>query len=60
MATKTKTFDCVEMKNEIQARRRAEYEAHKDEYASYLDFIHARANASEWVKQVRERFGWKD
>ena len=59
MATKTKPFDCVEMKNRIQAQRMAEYEAHKDEFPSFLDFIRARSNESEWVRQVRERFGWR-
>ncbi len=50
---KTKTFDCVEMKNEIQAQRWREYQAHKDEYPSYAAFIEARAQKSEWVSKVR-------
>jgi hypothetical protein len=53
---KTKTFDCVEMKDQIQAKRRAEYEARRDEFASYEEFIQARAADSEWVNQMRERF----
>jgi len=44
---KDKTFDCVEMKNRIQAERLAEYEARKGEFASYLDFINARVKKSE-------------
>ncbi len=59
-ATPTKTFDCVEMKNRIQARRRADYEAHKDEYASYLDFVRDRARASEWVRQMRDQSAGKE
>jgi len=58
MATKTKTFDCVEMKNRIQAEMMAEYEAHKEEYGSFADFIEARARKSEWIQEVRKRFGW--
>jgi hypothetical protein len=47
MSTKTKTFDCVEMKNRIQAERLAEYESRKGEFASYVDFINARVKNSE-------------
>ena len=50
---KTKTFDCVEMKNEIQAQRWREYQAHKNEYSSYTAFIEARAQKSEWVSKMR-------
>ena len=35
MATGKKTFDCVEMKNRIQAERLAEYESRKGEFASH-------------------------
>lgn len=52
MATKTKTFDCVEMKNRIQAERLAEYEARKDEFSSYVDFINARAKESPLWKAL--------
>ena len=55
MATKVKTFDCVRMKNDIQAARRAEYEACKDQYRSFLDFVKARAAKSEWVRRMREK-----
>ena len=58
MGTKAKTFDCVEMKNRIQAERWAEYQAHRDEYASYIDFILARAKQSEWIKTMERKFGW--
>ena len=52
-----KTFDCVAMTNRIQAERMAEYEAHKDEYASNVDFIKARARRSDWVRQMRKKIG---
>ena len=60
MGPKTKPFDCVEMKNRIQAQRMAEYLARKDEFASYLDFVRARCRKSEWVQDVRRKFGWSE
>ena len=54
--TKKKTFDCVEMKNHIQARIMAEYEAHKGEFASFLDFVRARNRKSGWVQRMEARF----
>lgn len=47
MSRKPKTFDCVEMKNRIQAEGMAEYESRKNEFVSYLDFINARVKDSE-------------
>lgn len=55
MPTKTKTFDCVDMKNRIQAERWAEYEAHKGEFASYVDFINARVKNSELMKTLQTK-----
>jgi len=55
MAANGKTFDCVEMKNRIQAERLAEYESRKGEFASYVDFINARVKDSELMKVVREK-----
>ncbi|MFH1740288.1 MAG: hypothetical protein ABIH23_14865 [bacterium] len=55
MGAKKKTFDCVEMKNRIQAARMAECEAHKDEYPSFLDFVNARTAKSKWVQEVRKK-----
>ena len=57
MATKAKTFDCVEMKNRIQAQRLAEYEAHKDEFPTFLDFINARVEESPLWKELQGRKG---
>ena len=59
MTGKTKTFDCVEMKNRIQAKMLAEYEARKHEFGSFTDFIRAKAEESEWVRAVRAKFGGK-
>jgi hypothetical protein len=48
---KAKTFDCVEMKNRIQAQRLAEYEARKGEFGSYIEFVNARVKKSPvWKK----------
>lgn len=52
MTTKTKTFDCVELKSRIQAERLAEYEARKGEFTSYLDFINARMKDSKLAAVV--------
>jgi hypothetical protein len=46
MSRKVKTFDCVTMKNRIQAERLAEYEARRGEFTSYFDFINARVKNS--------------
>jgi hypothetical protein len=56
METKTKTFDCVEMKNRIQAEIMAEYETRKNEFTTFADFLEARARESEWIERTRRRF----
>lgn len=45
-----KTFDCVEMKDRIQKELRVEYEARKDEFSSYAEFINATAEESEEIR----------
>ncbi len=52
MATRTKTFDCVEMKRQAQKKLRDEYESRKAEFDSYYDFLDAKAEESEWVQQM--------
>jgi hypothetical protein len=52
MARKSKTFDCVEMKNRIQAEVLAEYEARKDEFTSFAEFL--KSTESDWEREVRE------
>jgi hypothetical protein len=52
MARKSKTFDCVEMKNRIQGEVLAEYEARKDEFTSFAEFL--KATESDWEREVRE------
>lgn len=41
--TKTKTFDCVEMKRRAQEQLQAEYKAKESEYSSIVDFLNAKA-----------------
>ncbi len=53
MARKSKTFDCVEMKNRIQAEVLAEYEARRDEFASFAEFL--KSTESDWERKVRQR-----
>ena len=55
MTGRTKTFDCVEMKNRIQAERLAEYEARKDEFSSYVNFINARLKDSDLANVVHKK-----
>jgi hypothetical protein len=55
MATKHETIHCVQMKDRIQERLMAEYEARKDEFASYEEFINAAADRSPWVRKMRRR-----
>ncbi len=46
--TKTKTFDCVQMKHKAQQKLRAEYESRRDQFSSYFAFLEAKAAESEW------------
>ncbi len=55
MTNRTKTFDCVEMKDRIQRELRQEYEARKTEFASYADFLNATADESEEIRAFREK-----
>jgi hypothetical protein len=55
MPTKTKTFDCVEMKRCAQEQLRRDYESRKREFDSYVDFLNAKADQSPWVRLIRQR-----
>ena len=52
---KTKTFDCVEMKDRIQRRLAKEYERRRHEFASYVAFINATADADPAIQEFRAR-----
>ena len=55
MAKKNKPFDCVEMKERIQAEIRADYEARKDQFASYADYLEASIKEDPWASAVLEK-----
>ena len=55
MAIPKKTFDCVTMKRLAQERIRAEYEARKGEFSSFVDFLRAKSRESELVNFLREK-----
>lgn len=55
MKKRTNDFDCVEMKHEIQRQLMAEYEANKDKYTSYGDFINKTAEQSELMKKLKAK-----
>jgi hypothetical protein len=57
MPTITKAFDCVEMQNRIQAQLLAEYEARKDEFPSFAEFLIRSNERDEWVRKARSRLG---
>lgn len=59
MTTKAKAFDCVQMKRRIQELLRAEYESRRAEFASYCDFLEAKASESPWVRKMRKKFAHK-
>jgi hypothetical protein len=55
MGVKAKTFDCVEWKHRAQDKLRAEYEARKAEFASYWDFLDAKAEESEFAREIKAK-----
>ncbi len=56
MATKTKTFDCVDMKHRAQERLMAEFEARRHEFSSYSEFIMAKVTESPWASALWRKF----
>ena len=59
METRTKTFDCVEMKRKSQEALLGEYQARRSEFDSLTAFLEAKAKESEWVSALWEKFGAK-
>ena len=54
--TKEKTFDCVEMKNDCQERSRDEYDQRHDDFPSYVEFVNAMMEETEWGKSIIKKF----
>ena len=57
MTSPSKTSDCVAMKARIQRTLQAEFEARRDEFGSYAEFIVASVQEQEWCRQQWERIG---
>ncbi len=55
MATKPKTFDCVEMKHKVQKEIMLQWEARKHEFSSYEEFLQAGIKESDWGRRTWER-----
>jgi len=55
MATKRKTFDCVEMKQKAQEEIAAQWKARGQEFVSYEAFLEAGIKQSEWGRRMWER-----
>ena len=55
MGTKSKTFDCVQMKRQAQEKLRAEYERRRSEFGSYVEFLNAKAEESELWRSIRRK-----
>lgn len=55
MSAKTKTSDCIEMKQRIQRALWRQYQQRKGEFASYADFIVATTAANRQVAAWRRK-----
>ena len=51
----TKTFDCVDMKHRAQRKLRAEFEARRNEFGSYSEFLAATLKDDAWARRVWEK-----
>ncbi|MBU4270621.1 MAG: hypothetical protein KKE86_00820 [Planctomycetes bacterium] len=59
MTTKIKTFDCVESKRKAQEALEKEFESRRREFASFSDFLNAKAAESTKTAEIWKRFGGK-
>jgi len=57
MKTKTKAFDCVEMKHKAQEELLAEFERRREEFATLTEFLNAKLDESERGSAIWARFG---
>ncbi len=55
MATKTKPFDCVDMKRNIQQGLLREFQSRGDAFASYAEFLQDSIAKNEWSRKQLER-----
>lgn len=59
MTTKTKTFDCVNMKHSIQRNLLKEFQSHNSDYDSYAHFLRDSIEENEWCRKQLERLQGK-
>ena len=52
---RTKAFDCVKMKAELQDNLKKEYEACKDSGLSYADFIREEPLLSDELRALKDK-----
>ena len=57
METKKKGFDCVEFKAQAQRRLMEEFETRRHEFATYVDFLNAKAEEDPQSRALLVRFG---
>ena len=58
---KKEYFDCIAFKRQAQKRMFEEFEAHRDKFNSYWEYVNWKADQptgdskfDEWLKQVKE------
>ena len=56
MKTKTKTFDCVEMKHKAQKALLDEFESRRAEFATLTDFLNDKLVKSDIASSVWKKF----
>ncbi len=52
---KDKKFNCVEMKDQIQADLLKEYESKKKKFKSFADFLNAMSDQSPWQQALKQK-----
>ena len=52
MATKSKTFDCVEMKRKAQEALLGEFASRRAEFTTLTDFLNAKVAESDWASAI--------
>lgn len=59
MKHEEKKFDCVEMKNGVQAKLLREYNEKKDDFESYAEFIRSTADEDPSIAEFRKKMAQK-
>jgi hypothetical protein len=56
MATKSKTFDCVEMKRQAQEALLREFHSRRQEFSTLADFLNAKVRESRQASAIWTKF----